>query len=333
MKKPPFRKFLSALLATACALSGLTLTTAVGAKTTTDTSAGTTATTATTTETTTTNDPSSFSWDNASVYFLLTDRFKNGNTSNDHSYNRGLDQDGSVVTDIDDRATFHGGDFAGITQTINDGYFDDLGINALWISAPYEQIHGYVVGDNSNPSFAHYSYHGYYVLDYTQTDANFGTAQEFETLVDTAHKHGIRVVIDIVMNHAGYNSIYDMNEYGFGDLKTGWEDDYYSYTKVSNELYHSYIDYDGSSSLWANWWGADWIRCGVSGYTEGGGDNYTMSLSGLPDFKTESTKTVSIPKLLQTKWNKEGRYNTETSKLNSYLSKTGKSMTVTISLS
>lgn len=333
MKKPPFRKFLSALLATACALSGLTLTTAVGAKTTTDTSAGTTATTATTTETTTTNDPSSFSWDNASVYFLLTDRFKNGNTSNDHSYNRGLDQDGSVVTDIDDRATFHGGDFAGITQTINDGYFDDLGINALWISAPYEQIHGYVVGDNSNPSFAHYSYHGYYVLDYTQTDANFGTAQEFETLVDTAHKHGIRVVIDIVMNHAGYNSIYDMNEYGFGDLKTGWEDDYYSYTKVSNELYHSYIDYDGSSSLWANWWGADWIRCGVSGYTEGGGDNYTMSLSGLPDFKTESTKTVSIPKLLQTKWNKEGRYNTETSKLNSYLSKTGKSMTVTNTLS
>ena len=43
------------------------------------------------------------------------------------------------------------------------------------------------------------------VLDYTQTDANFGTAEEFETLVDTAHEHGIRVIMDIVMNHSGYN--------------------------------------------------------------------------------------------------------------------------------
>ena len=77
----------------------------------------------------------SFSWDNASVYFLLTDRFKNGNTSNDHSYNRGKDANGQVVSNIDDRATFHGGDFAGITQTIEDGYFEDLGVNALWISA------------------------------------------------------------------------------------------------------------------------------------------------------------------------------------------------------
>ena len=106
-----------------------------------------------------------FSWDNASVYFLLTDRFRNGNTSNDHSYNRGLDQSGKVVSNIDDRATFHGGDFAGVTQSIEEGYFNDLGVNAIWISAPYEQLHGYVVGDNGSPSFAHYSYHGYYVLD------------------------------------------------------------------------------------------------------------------------------------------------------------------------
>lgn len=60
----------------------------------------------------TTKSKDNFSWDNASVYFLLTDRFRNGNTSNDHSYNRGLDQSGKVVSNIDDRATFHGGDFA-----------------------------------------------------------------------------------------------------------------------------------------------------------------------------------------------------------------------------
>ena len=135
-----------------------------------------------------------FSWDNATVYFLLTDRFKNGNTENDHSYNRGLNQDGTVANISDTRGTFHGGDFKGITETIEDGYFEDLGVNAIWISAPYEQIHGYLTGDGSSPTFAHYSYHGYYVLDYTETDANFGTAEEFQTLVDTAHNHGLRVI-------------------------------------------------------------------------------------------------------------------------------------------
>lgn len=275
----------------------------------------------------------SFSWDNATVYFLLTDRFKNGNTANDHSYNRGLDQNGNVVTGIDTRATFHGGDFAGITQTIEDGYFDDLGVNALWISAPYEQLHGYVVGDNSSPSFAHYSYHGYYVLDYTQTDANFGTAEEFETLVDTAHKHGIRVVMDIVLNHAGYNSVYDMDEYGFGTVKSGWESSYFSHNNISNSTYHSFIDYDTSAADWAKWWGTDWIRCGVAGYTEGGGSDTTRTLEGLPDFMTESAKTVGIPPLLQTKWAKEGRLDKETNALKSYLAKNGKTQTVTNTIS
>lgn len=274
-----------------------------------------------------------FSWDNASVYFLLTDRFKNGNTSNDHSYNRGLDQNGNVVSGIDTRGTFHGGDFAGVTQAINEGYFNDLGVNALWISAPYEQLHGYVVGGNSNPSFAHYSYHGYYVLDYTQTDANFGTAAEFETLVDTAHEHGLRVILDIVMNHAGYNSLYDMNEYGFGTVKAGWESDYFCHTKVSNELYHSYIDYESSAADWAKWWGPDWIRCGVAGYTKGGGDDLTRSLEGLPDFKTESSAVVGIPEILKTKWTKEGRLSQETNELASYLSKNGKTQTVTNTIS
>lgn len=274
-----------------------------------------------------------FTWDNASVYFLLTDRFKNGNTSNDHSYNRGLDQDGNVVTGIDTRGTFHGGDFAGVTQAINEGYFTDLGVNAIWISAPYEQIHGYVVGGNESPSYAHYSYHGYYVLDYTQTDANFGTAEEFGTLVDTAHEHGIRVILDVVMNHSGYNSLYDMDEYGYGTVKPGWESYYFSHQNINNADYHSYIDYDSSAADWANWWGADWIRCGVAGYTQGGGDNLTMSLAGLPDFKTDSTATVGIPNILKRKWTKEGRLSQETNELSSYLSKTGKKQTVTNTIS
>lgn len=270
-----------------------------------------------------------FSWDNATVYFLLTDRFKNGNTSNDHSYGRGLDQNGNVVNVSDDRGTFHGGDFAGVTQAIEEGYFDDLGVNALWISAAYEQIHGYIVGDNSSPSFAHYSYHGYYVLDYSQTDANFGTEEEFKTLVDTAHKHGIRVVMDIVMNHSGYNSLYDMAEYDFGTVKDGWEDYYFSIANVNNKDYHSYIDYETSAEDWGRWWGPDWIRSGLAGYKPGGGDNYTMSLAGLPDFKTESQAEVDIPAFLAKKWKAEGRYEQEVNELKSFLKANGLKMTVT----
>ena len=75
-------------------------------------------------------DPAAFSWDNATVYFLITDRFKNGDTSNDNAYGR---QDISLG---DNRALIHGGDFAGITQAINDNYFNDLGVNAIWLTAP-----------------------------------------------------------------------------------------------------------------------------------------------------------------------------------------------------
>ena len=277
----------------------------------------------------TTKNADTFSWDNADVYFLLTDRFNNGDTSNDHSYNRGLDEDGNVINYSDTSATFHGGDFVGITEKIEEGYFDKLGVNALWISAPYEQIHGYVVGSDSSNSFAHYAYHGYYVLDYTQTDANFGTGAEFKQLVDTAHEHGIRVIIDIVMNHSGYNTIYDMAEYNYGTLADGWEDTYYKSTGINNTSYHSLIDYTSSISDWSNWWGSDWVRCGVAGYDAGGSTNLTMSLSGLPDFKTESTSTVGIPKILQTKWKMEGRYNTETAELSSYLTAHNMKMTTT----
>lgn len=326
MKRKGFAKCLSVIIAMSMVLSCVSLSFAnVGAATTSE--MGSSSVSASTAST------DNFTWDNASVYFLLTDRFKNGNTSNDHSYNRGLDANGNVVSGIDTRGTFHGGDFAGITQTIKDGYFNDLGVNALWISAPYEQIHGYVVGGNGSPSFAHYSYHGYYVLDYTQTDANFGTAEEFETMVDTAHEHGLRVIIDVVLNHAGYNSTYDMDEYGFGTVKSGWEDSYFSHNNINNDTYHSFIDYDSNSSDWANWWGSDWIRCGVAGYTQGSGDDLTMSLAGLPDFKTESSAQVGIPKLLQTKWNREGRLSQETNELSSYLNSKGKSQTVTNTIS
>lgn len=246
-----------------------------------------------------------FSWDNASVYFLLTDRFYNGNKLNDHAYDRATDANGNPLSGWDTApGTFHGGDFAGITQKIEEGYFDDLGINALWISAPYEQIHGYV---DSGKGFAHYSYHGYYVLDYTEADGNFGTKEEFEELVDTAHEHGIRVVIDIVMNHTGYNNVADMETYNYGTLLDGASEFKYRLDNVAEV--NSHIDFKSSASDWGRWWGTDWIRSGLPGYTTPGGDDLTRDLEGLPDLMTESTKSVTVPPLLKTKWTQEGTYN------------------------
>ncbi len=254
---------------------------------------------------TTTKTASSFSWDNASVYFLLTDRFNNGNPSNDHSYNRGLNQDGTVATTMNtDAASFQGGDFKGITDKINEGYFNNLGVNALWISAPYEQSHGYTVATDGAKSFPHYGYHGYYLLDYTNTDANFGTIEEFQEMVDTAHQHGIRIVLDVVMNHPGYATMYDMNEYLYGTLKSGWENVYYDWPNINNN-YYSKIDYNSGSEKWSKWWGTDWIRAGITGYTAGGSDDLTMGVDYLPDFRTESTTIVDIPEVLRTKWTQE----------------------------
>lgn len=262
-----------------------------------------------------------FTWDNATVYFLLTDRFNNGNTSNDHSYNRGLNRDGSVNTSMNNVASFQGGDFKGITQKINEGYFDDLGVNAIWVAGWFEQIHGYIVGGDGKKSFAHYAYHGYYGADFSELDKNYGTEAEFKEMIDTAHKHGIRIVLDVVMNHPGYNTIYDMNEYSFGTLKSGWEDVYYSYTSVNQTNYHGKIDYNSDANAWGKWWGSDWIRAGLAGYKADGTNDLTNSQVYLPDFKTESTKVLDIPQYLKTKWNKEGTYNTKVSELNSTFSK------------
>lgn len=80
-----------------------------------------------------------FSWDNANVYFVLTDRFLDGDSSNNNSYGRPQrDATGKNI------GTFHGGDLKGLTQKLQEGYFTDLGTNVLWISAPYEQMHGWV---------------------------------------------------------------------------------------------------------------------------------------------------------------------------------------------
>lgn len=230
--------------------------------------------------------------DNPIVYFVITDRFFDGNPANNGSYGRTREKDPAK-----DIGTFHGGDLAGITQKLKAGWFSDLGVNALWITAPYEQIHGWVVGGNKE--FRHYAYHGYYALDYTRLDQNMGSGDELRDMVTTAHAKGIRVLFDVVMNHPGYGDIVSLSQYvgPKTDKKAGvlWN----GYENAWLNDYHSYIDYNDPA--WLNWWGPDWVRSGLRGYQEGGRDDLTMQLAYLPDFKTESSKAVDLPPFLKNK--------------------------------
>jgi len=139
----------------------------------------------------TTKEAQPFVWEAANVYFMLTDRFYNGNKANDVHYNR--------TKEPAKLRGFMGGDMAGITQKIKDGYFDDLGINAIWFSPVLEQIHDSTDEGTGNT----YAFHGYWTKDWTNFDANFGTEEDFKELIETAHKHGIRILMDVVMNHTG----------------------------------------------------------------------------------------------------------------------------------
>ena len=249
----------------------------------------------------TTNISVKFTWDNATVYFVITDRFYNGNTANDEPYGR-KKNDG-----MNNIGTFHGGDLKGLTIKIEDGYFDNLGVNAIWITAPYEQVHGWVGGGDSG-DFPHYPYHGYYVFDYTCVDANMGTTNELKEFIDTAHQHGIRVIFDIVMNHAGYNAMLDMHDYNFGKWKTTYDANWSPGAGQSWHSYHEvFVDYSSGNTEWGNWWGAGWIRAGLPGYDSPGGDDRTRCLAGLPDFKTESTAVVGVPYFLEHKANSRAR--------------------------
>lgn len=135
--------------------------------------------------------PTPFVWENANLYFLLTDRFNNGDTSNDVNFDR--------TKETGKLRGFEGGDLKGITQKIEEGYFTDLGINAIWMTPIVEQIHG---GTDEGTGVT-YGFHGYWAKDWTAIDPNYGTKEDLKKLVEAAHSKGIRVVLDAVINHTG----------------------------------------------------------------------------------------------------------------------------------
>ena len=132
-----------------------------------------------------------FIWEGANLYFLLTDRFNNGDTSNDINFDR--------TKETGKLRGFEGGDIKGITEKVKDGYFTDLGINAIWMTPIVEQIHG---GTDEGTGVT-YGFHGYWTKDWTNIDPNYGTKEDLHELVKEAHAKGIRIVLDAVINHTG----------------------------------------------------------------------------------------------------------------------------------
>ena len=138
-----------------------------------------------------------FVWEGANMYFLLTDRFENGDKTNDINFNR--TEKAAVLRG------FEGGDLRGIIQKIDDNYFTDLGINAIWMTPIVEQIHS----PTDEGTGKTYGFHGYWAKDWTELDPNFGTKKELKELVEKAHKKGIRIVLDAVINHTGPTTAVD----------------------------------------------------------------------------------------------------------------------------
>ena len=139
------------------------------------------------------------------IYFVMTDRFANGDTSNDEAGLTGF----SAVTGYDptDIGYFHGGDFKGLTSKLD--YIQGLGFNSIWITPPVKNR--YVQGDSA-------AYHGYWGLDFTTIDPHLGTEEDFKNFVTEAHSRGIKVIVDIVVNHTGDIIRYKGDVYSYSDL-------------------------------------------------------------------------------------------------------------------
>lgn len=141
-------------------------------------------------------DNDGFDWDEAVIYFAVTDRFFDGDSSNNDEYGTGnyAPAEGSM---------YHGGDLAGLESKLD--YLQNLGVNTVWITPIVENIEdtldcdGYDGQHNSG-------YHGYWASDFTQLNKHLGTQEELQELIDALHARGMKLMVDVVLNHAGYGT-------------------------------------------------------------------------------------------------------------------------------
>ena len=138
---------------------------------------------------------SEFSWEDSLIYMIMTDRYINGNTSNDPQ-----------TTNAAYGADWMGGDIEGVTQKIESGYFADLGVNVLWLTPFNTNAQGTGVAADGVHDVA--AYHGYWPVEPREVDPRLGTAEQLKEMVEVAHSAGIRVMMDYVVNHVHEDHTY-----------------------------------------------------------------------------------------------------------------------------
>lgn len=206
-----------------------------------------------------------FDWDEAIIYFLLTDRFFNGNPANDDPYSVGYDKN--------DPGAYQGGDLKGITEKLD--YLYELGVNTIWINPIVENI-AYDVRHRDDPHITpYYGYHGYWTSNFSELNPHFGTMEEFHELIDEAHERGMKIMVDVVLNHTGYG----LKE-ADGSLDDG-------------SIPHFPTDEDRARF-------AGMLR-------DGGSDTVRGELAGLPDFITEYPAVREQVIEWQTQWLEKSR--------------------------
>ena len=260
-----------------------------------------------------------FSWDHATVYRMPTDRFSNGDSGNDFAYGRGLDGEGNEYP-ADPSGHFMGGDYEGILGWLEEGYFQDLGVNTLWLSAPYEQVHGWVGGGDGD--FQLYGYEAAWPFDYTAYERAFGGETSFQALQTAARERGMSVIVDVDLNHVGPATMHDMASYGFGGLTgEGWR----TWQPSSRLGWQSYLSdqvtFQDSLDAWQRWWGSDWVRADITGYEPCGDDDVTRCMNGLPDIRSD-VEVNGLPAFLTLKWGAE-KTAVEQAELDAFFARTG----------
>ncbi|MFP5502956.1 MAG: alpha-amylase family glycosyl hydrolase, partial [Candidatus Sericytochromatia bacterium] len=172
-------------------------------------------------------------WQNEVIYLIMTDRFYNGDRTNDFKV-RPNDPHG-----------FHGGDLEGVIRKLD--YIKDLGATAIWLTP---------IVDNQDNAFLdqYWGYHGYWIQDFEKVEEHLGTEATYKRLVDEAHKRGLKVIMDVVANHVGYDA-----------------------PVTKDESFKDWFHHNGSISNWEDPY-----------------ENENFDLAGLPDFNTENKEVLEF---------------------------------------
>jgi glycosidase len=132
-----------------------------------------------------------FNWQDSVIYFVFVDRFNNGDAGND------------AAIGVEGPTEWQGGDWAGVKAKVEEGYFNELGVNTLWLTVPMDNTSDEGIGTDGH---FHSAYHGYWPTNLDVTEEHFGTLQELKDLVTAAHDHDLKVILDYAMNHVHASS-------------------------------------------------------------------------------------------------------------------------------